>query len=241
LTSRADGGSIVEVSTLIGVRRSLLLPLLIVLAALASCATPPRMEDPGVRVIPARLAAFPSLGQSFMLDVAKDATVDTDQSIDTRKNVDDAINFRVAAHGGRSFLARTVAQLEHATEFSHWSRRMLNQVILERVDKDVPRHRSVADWAFPGSLASWRTTLSADFVLVSQFYEGTETVGRAALSTFAGGDRAARRAIACVVQLEDGRVVWCKFVGRFYSDLRTRAGAQELVDKLLDKMLAGAG
>jgi hypothetical protein len=215
-------------------------PLLVLLAALTSCAPLPRMEDPGVRIVPARLAAFPSLGLTFMLNVAKDPTVDTDHTIDTRKNVDDAINYRVASHGGRSFLARTVAQLEHATEFSHWSRRTLYQVIHERIEEKGPHHRSVTDWSFPESLESWRTSLSADFVLISQFYDGTDTLGRAALATFAGAPTAARRAIACVVRLEDGRVVWCRYVERFYSDLSSRAGAQELVDKLLGKMLAGA-
>jgi hypothetical protein len=209
------------------------LSILTLIVAGTGCATLPAMSDPSVQIVPGRLAAFPSYGGSFLLGFAG-PTFQGDQSVDARKNVDDAINYRLARSGGHSFLPGTVAALEHATEFFHWSHRMLSDVTLERVGsrEREHRHRSVADWRFPRNLASWRTTLSADFVLVSMFYEGTDTVARAAMPGFAGG-KAARRAISCVVQLDDGRVVWCQLVERFYSDLGSRAGAQELVDKLL--------
>jgi hypothetical protein len=50
--------------------------------------------------------------------------------------------------------------------------------------------------------------------------------------------RDARRALACIVELSDGRIVWCRFTDATTDFALTRGGAQEIVDRLLEAMLA---
>jgi hypothetical protein len=98
----------------------------------------------------------------------------------------------------------------------------------------------VGDWRFSSSLGAWRAVLDADFILVSQFIDGRNTTGRELMAFVGGGPIAVPDAIACIVQLDTARIVWCNLKDtrkEMESDLTLRADAQSQVDSLLDEML----
>ncbi|HMF39332.1 MAG TPA: hypothetical protein VKQ32_01500, partial [Polyangia bacterium] len=75
-----------------------------------------------------------------------------------------------------------------------------------------------------------------DCLLVSMFLDGRNTAGLSVAVAMVGGTLAARRAMACIVRLEDGRVVWCNLT-TFYWDLTQRPGAQGLANLLLKEAI----
>ncbi len=124
----------------------------------------------------------------------------------------------------------------------------MNEIMAERVGDEPANHRSVADWKFSPDITSWRSVLNADFVLVSfvlyaYAYAYTDTVGRAvdvermmtpdSLSLSGAGSRA----IACIVALDSGRMVWCNFIPNNSVRMEQRPAAQSAVDVLLGDML----
>lgn len=205
---------------------------------LAGCISTTVMKYPGVEVASRRLAAFPSEGIVWSWDFYGKRTADEKGGIETRKNLDDSINYRLRRHGGRSFDAASIDGLEHARAFRSWAVDTLTALIAQRFSDAEKPHLDVGDFRFPESLESWREPLDADFVLVTFFLDGHDTQGRAIAVAIAGGYRAARRAISCAVHLQSGRVVWCNFDVAMKGDLKQRWGAQQEVDLLLGEMLS---
>jgi len=218
-----------------------------------ACASGPQLRDPQARIAAKRLAALPTQGRIFL--VGPKAGRDTVQELDetVRQNVDDSINYRLHEHGGRAFAGAATAQLEHFAEFYHWSWGAMHDIMAERLG-DVPAaHESVTEWRFPRDLRSWRPVLNSDFVLVSfilYVYRPPEIHFRTPASAFGelmeqskdppdstsltgGGSRA----IACVVALDGGRIVWCNFIPNNNVKMQERPAAQSAVDLLLTDML----
>ena len=152
------------------------------------------------------------------------------------RNVDNSIEQRLRPHGGRSVTAEALNGLPYASLFHDWTTKTLKQIMMERLGRAEATHQSVAEWRYNQSLTAWREELEADFVLVSMYMDGRNTAGRSIAVAFAGGSFAARRAIACVVRMEDGRVVWCNFTD-FYRALDSPGGAEILVHSLLGELL----
>jgi hypothetical protein len=196
------------------------------------CRTP-AMRDPDVQITARRLVAVPTAGMVFQFGNDGRETVQEDQSALASKNLDNWINYRLSLHGGRFFDANAVAPLEHAPEFRRWGVETLTQIMVERLGNSPTKHRSVSDWRFIPSIASWRAALRADFVLVSLYIHGRdETAANALLARVS----AARRAIVCAVQLDDGRIVWCNFIEMHHWNIDMPAGARALAEALLDGM-----
>jgi hypothetical protein len=213
-------------------------------AALAAvgCATP-AMRDPTVKVVSRRLVAAPTDGVVWQWDASDKATVSADGTVTAMRNVDDSINYRLRETGGRAFDRASFDAFKWAAPFREWSERTLSEIMAERLGHAKVKHDSVSAWRYGPALAEWRDRWAADFMLISMFVDGRNTAGRTLLVTMGGGYLAVQRAIACAVQLADGRVVWCNMV-TFASDLQQRDGAQVLADQLLLEVLAdqsGAG
>jgi hypothetical protein len=211
-----------------------------ILAAMCSglgCASTPAMRDGSVQIVPRRLVAVPSDGVVFEFDIHEKRTLHEDQSAQARKNLDASITRRLSVYGGRFVDDNTMGTLKYAAKFHVWTLDMFGDIMAERLGRTYTKHKSVSDWRFSPGLESWRSALGADFVLVSLFIHGRDTTGRAVAVAFVGGSKAARRAISCVVQLKDGRVVWCNFIDSHLWNLTVPAGAQALADSLLGDML----
>lgn len=102
-------------------------------------------------------------------------------------------------------------------------------------------HRSVAEWRWLVDMATWRERLGADFVLVVQFRDAHVTGGRVVANVFSPIQVWPRRVgTACVVDLEDGRVVACSQNTSGSRGLQTAAEARDAVNELLDGLFASA-
>jgi hypothetical protein len=163
-----------------------------------------------------------------------------------KRNVDDSINYRLLPQGGHAFASAATARLEQFAEFFHWSWRAMHEIMAERLGQEPATHRSVAEWRFPRDITSWQTALNADFVLVSFVLYGTRghdpepawmDVERSTAAEGAGLTGSGSRAIACIVALNDGRVVWCNFIPNNSVTMEARSAAQSAVDVMLGDVL----
>jgi len=213
---------------------------------LLSCTTGPELRDPRARVAATRLVALPAQGQIFVVGPRGRKISDAVLSRVVLENVNDSINYLLHQHGGRSFGSAATARLEHFTEFYHWSWDAMNEIMAERLGNEPANHRSVAEWRFPRDIASWRPVLNAEFVLVSfilyadpgQGLNGPSvdlerSMTPDALSLTGAGSRA----IACVVAVDSGHMVWCNFIPNNSVRMQERSAAQSAVEVLLGDML----
>ena len=194
--------------------------------ALAAVGCGTAMRDRSVQIVPRRIIAAPTVGAVWEWDFNGKMTIFEEPSVAAMKNLDDSINYRLGQHGGHAFSRPAFEALKWAQPFGEWSRRMMGEIRKERM----------ADYRYGRALADWRERLGADFILVSKFSDGRNTAGRTVAITMGGGYLAAKGATACLVQLLDGRVVWCKrtdFIGK----LDQRPVAQAVADKLLSDLL----
>ena len=213
---------------------------------LIACTTGPELRDPHVRIAAPRLAALPTQGQVFVVGPRGRKISDEELSGAVLRNVNDSINYRLQQHGGRSFGSAATARLDHFSEFYHWSWAAMNEIMAERLGNAPAIHRSVADWRFPRDITSWRPALNAEFVLVSFIFYADPGTGlhgpRVDLERSMATDSlsltgAGSRAIACVVALDGGYMVWCNFIPNNSVRMQERSAAQSAVDVLLDDML----
>ncbi|HLK89477.1 MAG TPA: hypothetical protein VKZ18_06270 [Polyangia bacterium] len=208
------------------------------------CVTGPALRDPQARISSARLAALPAQVDAFRWVPGGRRVGDHELMETVRGNVDDSINYRLGLHGARSFVSSATGRLEHFSEFYHWSWRTLHEIMAERLGDAPATHKSVAEWRFPADIASWRPVLNADFVLVSFILYGDSRDPSIRNLVFAGGAAegaaltgSGSRAIACVVALNEGRVVWCNFIPNNSVVMQERPAAQSAVDLLVGDML----
>jgi hypothetical protein len=209
-----------------------------VLATLAGCGPSIVMHPPGADIVPKRLGALPTQGVEWEFDFDGNRTLQRAWTVAARTSLDDATNYQLSLHGGSFFEEDALGGLPAYERFRRWSESTLLEIMGEALGRSRDRHESVLAWGFASNLEPWRQALASDFVLISLFLDGHNSTGRALAVAFAGGKLAAQRAIACVVRLSDGRVVWCQLmeIGRW--NIRKRAGAQQVVAALLEEMLA---
>jgi hypothetical protein len=201
----------------------------------AGCATP-ELHVESVTVASRRLVALPAEATVYDFDFYNRRTPNEADTAAAKKNLDDSFNYRLRQHGTRAFREDALDSLAHSRVFRGWVVDSLTEILAERLGRGHLKHETVGDWTFASSLGAWRSALDADFVLVSLFVDGRNTPGRMAAVTFVGGWYADPHAIACVVELQRARIVWCNLRG-IRKDLLLRGGAQAEVDALLDEML----
>jgi hypothetical protein len=203
-------------------------------AAVAGCAGP--SMSIGARIPTSRLAAMPAIGETFEYGVDGTLRPRDDMAARAAETINDSINYRLHVHGARMFTWDVIRTLPNEHDFVEWSAHSMEQIILELLGKSARDHASVADFRYRADLSTWRRSLAADYLLISYFINGYDTRARA--SSWTATEHAARRALACIVQLSDGRIVWCWFTDAQTDVVLTRDGAQEVVDRLLEAMLA---
>jgi hypothetical protein len=213
---------------------------------LLSCATGPELRDPRVRIAATRLAALPAQGQIFVVGSRGRKISDAALSGAVLGNVNDSISYLLHQHGARSFGSAATARLDRFSEFFHWSWGAMNEIMAERLGNEPAIHRSVAEWRFRHDITSWRPVLDADFVLVSFILYAAPGGGlhgpgvdleRSMTADSLSLTGAGSRAIACVVALDSGQIVWCNFIPNNSVTMQERPAAQSAVDVLLGDML----
>lgn len=205
-------------------------------ASVAGCAGP--SMSVGARIPTSRLTAIPAIGETFEFGADGTLTPRDDMAALAAQSINDSINYRLRVHGVRMFTWDVVKKLPDAHDFFEWSAHSMEEIILELLGKSEQEHASVADFRYRADLGTWRRSLAADYLLISYFINGYDT--RARLRSWTATEHAARRALACIVDLSDGRIVWCRFTDAETDFVLSRNGAQEVVDRLLEAMLARA-
>ncbi len=202
--------------------------------AVAGCAGP--SMSVGARIPSSRLAAMPAIGETF--EFGADGTLNPrdDMAALAAQSINDAINYRLHVNGARMFTWDAVNKLPNAHDFVEWSAHSMDEIILELLGKSQQDHASVAEFRYRADLGTWRRSLAADYLLISYFINGYDT--RERLRSWTTAEHAARRALACIVDLSDGRIVWCRFTDAATDFVLSRDGAQLVVDRLLEAMLA---
>src|SRR5690606_6310794 len=108
------------------------------------------------------------------------------------------------------------------------------------------------DWTLGEGVAELREATGADYALFSYIRDSYTSEGRAALRVLGvlaglatgqlvdiGGGR--QVAVATLVDLRTGQVVWFNLMARQTGDLRTPQGTADTVDELLEDLPLGAG
>jgi hypothetical protein len=113
----------------------------------------------------------------------------------------------------------------------------MEEILGELDGRSNADHHSVGEWRFPFKLATWREALNADFALVVRFWDGFQSPGMVLLNMAAPVRHTGKQTgIACVLDLRDGRVVWCDRTTSQYGDLRAPADAEKAVSRLLKSL-----
>jgi hypothetical protein len=139
----------------------------------------------------------------------------------------------VKGGGGRTFVADDVAHTDvSADDFRHWASRALQEIAGKVAGTRPSPNRSVADWRFPERLTTWRAALGKDFALVVLLVDAYETGPTDAASAASAHTETTQTGVACLVSLEDGRLVRCETSPRKFGDLRSRDAARAAVGEL---------
>jgi hypothetical protein len=187
-----------------------------------------------------RTAVGPAVVAVFEFDANGGLKQRSDWTFDAARNVDAAVAARVERAGGRTFTVADVAHTDVACDdFRHWSSAALQEIAGKVAGTKSSPRQSVGDWRFPTSLATWRAALRSDFVLAVAFVDAYEAAApaRAASSTSTSSRYdAAQTGIACLVDLNDGRVIACGTSTRRFGDLRTANSARDAVADVVDRI-----
>jgi hypothetical protein len=201
-----------------------------------------------VTVRPPRIAALPAFTRASELD-ADDNRKTLDQwtaAMSARLNGE--VARWVVGSGGHTF-AESDTMMVPVTyrKFRKWTARSLMEIAAQKTGRANFERNSVDEWRFEGNLASVRQMVDADFALVSMFQDGRSTGGRVAYHIFMGPLASAVRnqrheifwrqvGAACLVDLNDGRMVWCNAKADAWGDLAVPATAESAVGQLLTNL-----
>ena len=212
------------------------------LTGLAACAPAFSTRTAGVRIVPGRIAVGPAIVSIVEFDGSGSLAPRADWAATAAQNVEAAVAARVVANGGRTFVAADVAHTDVPYgDFRRWGSGALQEIAGKLTGSRASDNRSVADWRYPHSLATWHAALAADFVLAVLFVDAYEPAGQATPPATGGAleaarYRAAQTGIACAVDLSDGRIVWCETARAAFGDLRTPEAARRAVGAIVAEL-----
>jgi hypothetical protein len=176
---------------------------------------------------------MPAIGETFSLTGEGNFIPNDRLAALAAPSINDSLNYRLRVHGVRTFNWEVIQQLPNEHDFVEWSAHSIEEIIAENIDRAY-HEDSVGRFRYHGDLGAWRRTLAADYLLVSYFIIGYDARDRSAFAA----THAARRALACIVDLSGGQIVWCRYSDIGTEVVLTRDGAQDVVDRLLEAMLA---
>jgi len=197
------------------------------------------MRVPDAPVVQARLAAIPPFVRSFTYGASGRATDTDERGYEDVEHLNEALACRLSAHGGRFYDGPSLKGIDGMAELSLWGTRAMADIWRQSNGTRDVRYKNVGHYRFREDASDIREKLGADFLLLTFFIDGHNTTGRNVLnilSPLSEKSTARREAVACVVRLDDGRLVWCAF-RRLDQRIDTTAGAQNTVDQMLEPLL----
>ncbi len=210
------------------------------MVAVSGCAPSLVMKPQGVRITTPRMAAMEANVEIRERDINGMYTLKSDWTELAKKNVDQAIESIGEANGVDVFDRSAIGQAEPPYgAFVNWIERSVSEISAQRRGLIDTGRRSVTEWRFHyGGLDEWQKTLDADFVLVVLFRDAHLTTGAAVANVFSMVRvYPLQIGMACVVDLRDGRLVWCEDSVSTIGNLRLLSSAWLAVDSLLTPLL----
>lgn len=210
------------------------------LLASAGCIHAIAMRAPGQPLPVQRMAVMASMVHIYEAGVSRDERK-ADWSERGRLNVDQALRVWSGASGARFFDARDMEDIPLPYgDYRRWSLDSMIEIANRLDGRGAGDRKSVTDWRFPRSLGSWQLRLEADYVLSVLFLDATMSGGMAALAVLGalggGSVQINQLAMACLVRLSDGQVVWCDRLSSF-GDIRAPSSAQSALRRLVQPVL----
>jgi hypothetical protein len=208
--------------------------------AAAGCGPGFLLRVPGAPEDCRRIAAGQPVVSVFEFDTGGGLKPRADWRYDAALNVEAALEARIKRGGGRAFVAADVAHTDVTSDdFRHWSSGALQEIAGKIAGTKSSARRSVSEWRFPQSLSTWRAALGKDFVLTLLFvdaYEPAAPAGTGSSSATSSRYDAAQTGIACLVDLNDGRILACETSPHRFGDLRTAESARDAVAAIVGRL-----
>lgn len=220
--------------------RDRLLPLVVPLAlASAGCAPPFQNRLPGLVVVPARMVVLPPLVHDVAIAAGGEAAPREPTESAIRAGVDDTLARFAAQHGARVLQpdetgALPTATREELSALYRWAGVATANVSAQKTGRASYHRASVGDWRFDGQLAELAPALRSDTALFVALIDRHETARRRLVGALEGNRQLWRTVCAaCLIDLRDGRLVWCDAEVDAWQDLDDPAVAAAAVDALL--------
>jgi hypothetical protein len=210
------------------------------------------MERRGVLIPPTSLALIPADVEIYELDAALRVRPKAEWTGPAAKNIAAVLDEMAFMAGVSTYDA---AQIEGSrgkhgasyVEFRRWGNEALDEIAAQSLRLEDFGRKSVTEWRFEGDLRPWRAILKSSYVLVVRFRDAHEAVSVEPSQEVSYAKAHAHwAAVACVVDLSDGRVDWCRVLSLRLGDvrlgdLRSPDDATAAVHNLLRDVLPARG
>jgi hypothetical protein len=171
---------------------------------------------------------------AFELDINGHTTPKQDWADAMELRLAPEVDRWVRHYGGRPISPEVEVPDSPSTSFHKWTVTALMEIAGQSTGAKEYGLRSVGQWRFKGDLDWLREAVQTDFVLLSLFRDIRQTTGRV-IGGLIGGVHTyfTQVGVACVIDLRDGRMVWCNARRDKWGDLAERHWTERAVADLL--------
>jgi hypothetical protein len=201
----------------------------------AGCAPAFQTRAPDVRIMPARIAVVPAFTLAYELGFNSNPKPVETWADAMADSLDPEIERRVVGFGGHVFPESDTMMVPVVyRKFRKWSTAALAEMAAQKTNRADFKMYAVDKWAFEENLAKVREMLQADFVLITLFKDTRRTAGHVVGNALMGVHTYYLQVGAAgLVDLRDGRMVWCNAKADAWQDLSQAAVAKAAVAELL--------
>jgi hypothetical protein len=192
------------------------------------------------RIATAQIAALPIGRVAYTLD-SFDARVEKEEWANGMEGFMVPVLQRfVTGCGGRVVEDREVEECPPCARLSKWVASAGMEVAAHKAGRGETGRRSVGDWVYTGDVTPVQKALAAKIALVVAFKD-TRDAADAGTPPPARAEAAAwkKLGVACLVDLVDGRMLWCEAREDSLADLTNLAGARRAMEQLLTPIFSG--
>ncbi len=217
--------------------------LLGALFLLVGCAPAFQSRLPDARVDPSRVAIAPVVALAYESDFYGKRTARPDWGAVMQRHMSSEVSAVARAQGAFPLPLDNVEACGETCisllgSLMRWGTVASMEIAAQMYGRADYKRRSVGDWTLSLDYRPLIQATNADYALLVVARETHETGGAKAANFFSGRYTYYKQvASACVVSLRYGRMIACTSKVDSALDLRDAAAAQNLVDKLLSKLL----
>lgn len=208
---------------------------------LLACAAAFPSRVPDVRVAGAKIAALPIGRVAYTLDTF-DARVEKEGWANGMEGfMYPVLRQYVAGCGGRVIEDREMEECPPCARLAKWAAEAGMEIAAHKAGRGETRRRSVADWVYTGDVTPIEKALGAKAALLVAFKDTRAAVdGGAAVPAGPGTPAGWKKVgVACLIDLVDGRMLWCETREDKLEDLSSLTGARQALEQLLKPIFAG--